>query len=70
MFQTLWSTIAPISPSVGATKRTQRLAERLAIPKPMPVIAVNSGCANGDSSPRRTKMTIAPSSPSSYAPRP
>ena len=30
------------------------------MPTPMPVIDVNSGCANGESSPRRTKVATMP----------
>ena len=41
-----------------ATIRTTTLLVRAAIPAPIPIIAVNNGCANGESTPRRMSTPI------------
>ena len=65
-FQDPCMNIATIQPQIGARIRSQRLLVIAAIPKPTPVIEVNSGCANGDITSRVMKVStvIAMVSPS------
>ena len=55
-FQIACITTAARKPRMGA--RTRRAGRRVetAIPMPMPVAAVNSGCANGPMIPRRKNV--------------
>jgi hypothetical protein len=55
-FQVPCSIIATSRPASGASARAQRLAERAAMPMPMPVMAVNSGWANAEKMTRTRKV--------------
>ncbi len=74
-FQVPCMNIAQTQPPIGAITFAQRLRDIAATPKPTPVIEVNSGCANGDITSRRMKVTTvwakpAPSLPPSSTERP
>ena len=62
LFQSACSTTASAYPT--STYSTRAAAERLtaASPQPMPVIDVNSGCANGERTPRRMSTASTPPS--------
>ena len=62
-FQAAWAPTASRKPVSGAKNRTAGLRLPTAIPIPMPVKAVNSGCANGLNTPRITKSATAPPMP-------
>ena len=60
MFQRECSATATTYPTATAPNRPPTDGLRAAIPAPIPIMAVNSGCANGESTPRssRTASTL------------
>ena len=52
----------------GARNRTARLGDRAAMPSPMPVIDVNSGCAKPVSGTRTMKIAVTANAPAAKPP--
>ena len=58
-----WASTAQQYPATGASHRTAGLRVLTAMPTPMPMKAVNSGCANGLNRQRITNVLVTPTSP-------